>query len=374
MADIHIRNAWGSHSGSYNVAVSRMFGFMIREAFLAGKWQIVEEGSDTGWTNNILLNLSDAAVTVAAPLIVTSATGGFTSSHLGYLVTLISSNDDICGMYNIRRVIDSNTIELDERTRKQSWPADVGGITLRLHNAANTQPLGATYFVAQAPAAAPTDLQIYVTIESTTNLRFKAYPKGDYFGAATVTSQFSVDVNYNYKTRLNAYFADPAADQYYGFINYYQEGDIQFDYLSFGRFNDVVVGDTYPSFVHFCTGLDYLSFGGCAMYGLNELDVPISYYPAYYKRWSNDPDENKRESLAATKRINGGKNKVFRPVVVAQGDASGGFIRGTDPRSFCHSDLGTYDELGTEWWRMSQHALFPRDGAEDIRPTTNMTY
>ena len=68
-------------------------------------------------------------------------------------------------MYNVRRVLDSNTIQLDERTRKPTWPADVSGITLRLHDAGNTQPLGNTYLVAQAPATSSCNVQIYVTID-----------------------------------------------------------------------------------------------------------------------------------------------------------------------------------------------------------------
>ena len=374
MADIFVRNVWARHYGSYNEPTGRLIGFMMRELFLAGRWQIIDIGSDTGWTNNYLLTLSDAAVTVAEPLVVTSATGGFSSSHVGYAVSLDAVNDDIQGIYNIRNVVDSNTIELDRRTRKPTWPVDEGGMTLRMFNAANTQELGNTYFVAQAPAASGSNLQIYVTVDNSLNtMKYKAYPLGDYGGANTVTTERSDGQNYLYITRFNAYFTDPTADPFYAHIFYYDNVDNEWMNLMFGHFSDVVSGDTNPGFLEYNEGWDYLS-NDSAMDGLNESGAPITYYPTFYKMWESWNDDDKRDSKLNTLRINGGKQKLFRPIVVAQGTADGSFIRGTDPRTFCHSSIGTFDEFGTDWWRMNNHALTPRDGADDTIPTTGTTF
>lgn len=374
MADIFVRNVWARHYGGYNEFVGRVAGFMLRELFLAGRWQIIEEGADSGWTANYLLELTDAAVTAAEPLKVTSTTGGFSSSHVGYAVSIDAVNDDIQGMYNIKGVIDSNTIVLDERTRKPTWPTDESGMTLRMYNAANTDELAQTYFVAQAPAASGSNLQIYVTVDNSGNrIYVKAYPRGDYGGAAAVTSEFSTNFNYCYITRFNAYFTDPAADPFYGQIFFYQTDGSYWYVMTFGHFSNTLAGDTDPGFVQVIGDWDYLS-NEPAMYGLNEAGTPVTYYPAFYKRWESDDDSTKRESQTNTIRINGGKQKLFRPIVVAQGDSDGSFIRGIDPRTYCHSNIGIYDAFGADWWRMKDHALIPRDGADDTIPSSSTTF
>ena len=110
MAEIHIRNVRVT-GGTVSTVPERFGFFMLRELYLVGGWTEVAKDTDPNWTSssNILLSLSDFAVSTTEDLKITSPTGGFDSSHEGLMISLFASDDSNRGLYNIRAVSDRNT-------------------------------------------------------------------------------------------------------------------------------------------------------------------------------------------------------------------------------------------------------------------------
>lgn len=373
MGAVHIRNVYADYVSSAQFPEKNGL-FLMREMFIAGGWQIIDTSADAGWTDsaNVLLELSDFAVTTAEGRKITSTTGGFDSTHIGQMITLEAANTDVRGLYNISNV-ESNALYLSARTCKPSWPVDESGISGKIHKAAKGLDMGASaYFVMQAPAASGHDIQVHFRHDSYDSLIAKIYPWGDYGGAATASQEIDVGSYYsafNY-SRWNAYFADPLASEFYATIIIYgQGGDVST--WTFGILTDTAAGDTGPGFMHHCTtNFDSLS-NEPTMYMVNEAGTPTLFYPAYFKGLGSYDDSNKREQYPGALRLNNGRLKRFRPLVAGQDTTDGGFIRGRDPRSYCNSYYSNYNEFGTDWWKMDNHFLLPRDGADDVLPSND---
>lgn len=380
MGAVHVRNLWSSNeTGTNSTIMERVLLWMMREAFLAGRWTEVDKDSDTAWSSasNILLSLSDFAVTAANPYQITSATGGFdAATHEDRMITLFATDDSIRGIYNISHVKDSNTLYVDPRTRAGAWPGDDSGITGRIHKGSIGEPLdsAASYVVMQAPASSGSVLQLHFTHDSVNTFSITAYPLGDWLGAATATATHTmVTDQYNDFIRMNWYFSDESSDLLVHHYNYVgTSGTNRWSQFNAGELLSTVSGDTNPGFVN-ANAFDYLSNTG-QMYMLNEFGAPTTFYPMYYKQYSNNDDENMRERQDNALRINGGKNKVFNPIIVGEDSSSGGFIRGVDPRTYVHDSLASIDEFGTDWWNFGRNILVPRDGANDPRPIAYAPY
>lgn len=375
MADIHIRNVWAYNGGVSSALPERIFLWMSREIYLVGRWTVVDIDTDPAWdsASNILLPRTDFAVTAATPYQVTSATGGFTSSHESKMITLFASNDDIRGIYNVLKVLDSNTLLVDPRTRSGAWPSDESAITGRIHEAARNDPLDSTssYVVMQAPAASGSSLQVKFRHNGGTSFYIRGYPLGDYLTTATATDEWLIATGSGtYYTRMNHYFKDPSSGLLS--LGYYYDKYGNWRYITAGELTNTVPGDTNPGFVEHWDE-KYLTNG--PLYMLNEVNAPATFYPMYWKRWDADTADNKRESQPLTLRMNGGKVKMFRPMVLGENSADGGFIRGLDPRTFVHQHVsGTIDEFGTDWWYMGDHTVVPRDGVDDTIPLASETF
>jgi hypothetical protein len=375
MGAVHIRNVWSYNgTGSNSQYMERVLLWMMREAFLAGRWTEVDKDVASGWASasNILLSLSDFAVTAANPYQVTSATGGFdAATHETYMLTLFAANDSIRGIYNVDHVKDSNTLYVDPRTRAGDWPVDESGITGRIHKASQGDPLSsaASYVVMQAPAASGSVMQIHFTHDSVDTLTITGYPLGDWLSAATATGSQTIVTTYNNDYgRMNWYFSDQASNllMHHAFYEGTASANHWHDFNA-GELLSTASGDTNPGFINTVdSSFDHLS-NGSPMQMLNESGAPTVFYPTYYKKFSDNGDYDIRERQANAVRINGGRHKVFNPVVVGDDSSGGGFLRGIDPRTYTHYNLQAMEEFGTDWWYMTNNALVPKDGADDPR-------
>jgi hypothetical protein len=359
--------------------MERVLLWMMREAFLVGRWTEVDKDADTAWGSalNILLSPTDLAVTAANPYQVTSATGGFdAATHEGRMITLFAVNDNIRGLYNIEHVKDANTLYVDSRTRAGAWPSDESGITGRIHKGSIGEPLDSTasYAVMQAPAASGSVLQLHFTHDSANTLTITAYPLGDWLGAATPTAAHTIVTDqYNDYIRMNWYFSDQSSDLLMHHSYYEGPSPNRWRQFNAGELLSVASGDTNPGFLNAGNDFDQLSDSG-AMRMLNESGGQADFWPTQYKHYSNNDESDIRERQADAVRINGGRHKVYNPVVVGEDTANGGFLRGIDPRTYCHSNLASIEEFGTDWWNFGSNTLIPRDGINDPRPIAYASY
>lgn len=379
MGDIHIRNVRLDDGGSSSTHIDRQFLWMLWEIFLLGRWQEIDKTVSTVWTDpaNVLLDkgidsgTADLAVLSANSHQITSASGGFDAGlHEGKIISLYATDDSNRGMYNIRRVIDANTILVDVRTRGATW-VDESSMSGRIHVGSSGAPFSSTeYFVMQAPAASGRNLQVHISHNSTTSLFVTGYPKGDWLTLKTATTTETIDIVYNGSIyRWNAFLADAAASEFYAHIYAYDNTDI-WRRIIVGELTDVAVGDTDPGFVH--TNVVWSSLDDNGEHQMiNEFDVPIECFPAFYKRARALDEENKREQQLAARKINGGLAKVFRPIVLAEDTADGGFVRGNVPYEFCNYHYTDFDEFTSTRWKMGQHVVVPRNGADDITPLSS---
>lgn len=373
MAETHIRNVVVPYSGSVATVPENVTLFMMREMYLAGGWQEIEKDADSAWTSasNILLPLSDFAVTIADPQKVTSPTGGFdAATHEGWMLSLFASDGANRGLFNIRSVVNSNTLYVDKRTRPMAWNSDESGITGRIHKASLGDPFtvgGSSYFVVQAPAASGRNLQLRYQFNNGDDLNLVAYPLGDYLTAGSVTSQWVWD-SYNLgNSSWNGYFSDPAASEFLSGV-YVYSNLVGTRNVFAGELFNVAAGDSNPGFVQYDTDWDDLTR---AMYMLNEANVATSFYPSFYVWNTTSGAGAARDRIQEAKRINRDRFKVYNPMVVGENASNGGFIRGNTPRFYTNYYAPNYDEFGTDFWSMTTGALVPRNGADDVFPFRN---
>lgn len=371
MGDVHIRNVRVEGDGGH-LHAEQIGLWMHREMFELGHWQQIDIDADAAWASasNILVSLIDFSVLTANIMQVTSVVGGFTAAHEGLMLSLFASDDSNRGMYNIRRVIDSNTLLVDERTRAGNWSSDESGITGRIHKASTGLAFTGTgsYFVVQAPAASGHNLQLHYTHDGYDNVFVKAYPHGDYAGAALATSQVSLNRAYQDISRYNAFFCDAGAPEFYAAIYEYYDG-VWYRTVT-GLLTDVAVGDPDPAFLHYGNAFDLLA-DEPILQMLNELNTQTNFYPTFYKKIRDQNEDSKRESQLLAKKMNGNLAKVFRPLVIGANSANGGFMRGNTPHEFANQWYAD-DGFGTSRWKMGNHTLMPRDGVDDIKPMATL--
>ncbi|MHA2333078.1 MAG: hypothetical protein ACXAEU_13745 [Candidatus Hodarchaeales archaeon] len=369
MGDIHIRNVYFV-GPDINGQIPFEMLWTMRELFLIGRWQEIEKDAHAAWTSvsNVLLELADFAVDDAVQNVITSATGGFTSDMAGGFISLYASIDSNRSLYRIANVIDSNTLAVDGATRLTAW-TDETGISGKIHNGGSGARLDTTaYFVMQAPAGSGRSLQVHFDTSVLTKIEARAYPKGDYTTSATATADVvSTFSNYTDVFRINAYFPDDAATDYYAMIYAFMGYSNDWQTWIFGELSDAAVGDDYPGFISYSLGWNFFE-DDAELYMLNETDSQVIFYPTFYKYKSDlNATTHKRLTQALVRKINGGKVKQVQPLVLGEDSAGGGFQRGITPHSFCHVDIAD-DQFGSDFWKIAEHSLVPRNGVNDSAP------
>lgn len=364
MAAVHIRNV--RVDGSVNYTLVKLMVFMWREAALAAGWQITADGGNSAWTDpaNILLELSDVSLSSLAATEVYSATGGFTSGMVGKIIS-IYGNDQNRGMYNIRRYVDTNTILIDERCRVASW-ADETGISVKVHNGGvGAPPENGSVIIAPPLVSGKTsEWQMYAGTGNVTSFYTRARPV-----TGLVTDSHTYTVGYNTTDlRYNAFFADHTSAHFYGlFVVFDSAGNWRGG--CFGEVSSRAVGDDRGAFMQkLVDGTDWNVGLESPMYMLNELSAPISCYPAYYKDGLDVSADAMRERANLAQRINGGRAKSFRPLVLAENSPDGGYMAGLHPMEFCHSGWSNFDEFAGSYWKMGSNILIPKNGVDDPTP------
>jgi hypothetical protein len=329
--------------------------------FRVSDWVEDHQDADPGWSANVILSFTDAAVSAATATQVTSATGGFLDSHIGKVLVL-EGNDDNRGMYNIRNVLDSNTLLIDERCRTASWTTETG-ITARVVDPSDTQISNDTHIVWREPT-----LGLQVDFWSNNDeIYAQMYPKGDYLTTPNPCGQLSLDLQYsNSQSRFNGYLGDPAASYYHCMFAFYRYGN--WHSMCWGELGDVAVGDDHPGFMQVTCGDNYWGRASrSAMKMLNNVDSQMDAYPYFYKQALGYSFEDWRDRELLAQKINGGRAKRFRPQVILLDTASGQYIRGVHPAEFVHIGWPN-DEFGSGYWKMGDAVIIPRNGSEDIIP------
>ena len=341
---IHIRNCatpiYGSDSCLY-----RIIPWFWREALLCARWTERANNADAAWLGNLITSYTDMYVNPASPGIVRTA-GGNVSAHAGRTLTLIDpTNDANCVIANIRSVVDSTTLLLDEWTLAKPW-VTASSLTGRIHLTGQTSLLTAgAWTVMEAPVGSPS-FQVRITCSSTANrVTFDCLPKGDYTGAKTYTAAFNQDQAANFRAlRLNADIDGELFMLWHtpftsaGANNGYWYG------MAGGSLTDVDVTDLYPRFITEC----YVPYAsgwevGYARAFCNQLLMlsytytQVSAYTEHMKAFSDSSgvDANQlfsgSQPLAPRWRQNNNKLGVAFPYVAMDDVVTGGYRRGKLP-------------------------------------------
>lgn len=369
MAAVHIRNVRVDMNANYTFV--KCMVFMWREAALVAGWQIIYDGGNSAWTDpaNVYLELSDVALDSLAATEVYSATGGFTSGMVNKIIS-IYGNDQNRGMYNIKRYIDTNTILIDQRCRVAAW-ADETGISVKVHNGGVGAPPESGN-VTIAPPSGTSRLcrfNMYAGSGNATTYYTRVDPKGNGLYAATTT----YTVGYSTQDlRWNAFFADDLASHFYMLYAAY-DGAANWQSACFGEVSSRAVADTGSGFTQqLCDGTDWSVGLEAAMQSTNDLDATIACYPMFYKDGQGVSADSMRERANLAQKINGGRAKTFRPLIMAENSPEGGFIRGIHPMEFCHSGWPNFEEFAGAYWKMGSNILIPKNGASDPVPLASV--
>lgn len=383
---IHIRNLRSSYVAS-NYMYYRWWLWLFREIMveLAG-WTEIFKTVDASWASasNLLLTVTDAAVDSSYPKRITSATGGFTG-HAGDYVTLKASNDQNKGVFRIEYVADDNTIYISEDSKPANGWVTESGITARIHNMGKGEYLASSNvdLVIQPPTG---NNQFWIGMDTNGNLAdVRAYPKGDYLGAATGTSIESIDAHYqDYRSRSNFYI-NGSSMLFYVYTSSY------FYIVNFGELLSTSPSDTYPGF---CSGsfdaianasysaspTNWDSGKGMSVVNmLSHLDNPLTGYTLVIKSDTDDTaaaahydgyDHNK--SWPDRIKMQGGKTKAEEKWVCMSDSAEGGYPRGKLPTiRQANNSLPEVTGVSSNWIHLYDGLLVPRDGLNDNRISSN---
>jgi len=357
---IHIRNCatpiYGSDSCLY-----RIIPWIWREALLCARWTERANNADAAWAGNVIATLTDMYVNQASPGIVRTA-GGNVSAHAGRTLTLIDpTNDANCVIANIRSVIDSTTLWLDDWNRAKPW-VTASGLTGRIHLTGQTSLLTAgAWAVMEAPVGSP-PFQVRITCSSTANrITFDCLPKGDYTTTKLYTAAFNQDQAANFRAlRLNADIDGELFMLWHtpftsaGANNGYWYG------MAGGSLTDVDATDLYPRFIteclvpqasgwevgyarSFCTQLNVLSY----------TDTQISAYTEHMKAFSDASDVDANQLFSGSRpvaprwRQNNNKLGVAFPYVVTDDAVTGGYRRGKLPWRLVNKNWDSWRRLDT---------------------------
>lgn len=357
---MHIRNVWSDAEGSNNDGGSTVL-FLLREMFRISDWVEDYLDADPAWSGNVILSLADVAVSAVTATQVTSATGGFTSSHIGKVLVL-EGNDSNRGMYNIRNVLDTNTLLIDERCRTASWTTE-SGITARIVDPSDNVITNSKHTVWREPTIG---LQVdFWAVDD--DIYLQMYPKGDYLTTPNPCAVTSLSVQYSSSpSRFNAYLSDPTASYFFCYFSFYHYG--QWGSACWGELGDVAVGDNYPGFTQvLCETGDWSIAPKYALRMLNDVDSQMNAYSYFYKRALGYAFADWRDRELLAQKINGGRAKRYRPQVLLLDTVSGQYMRGVHPMEFVHIGWPN-DEFGSGYWKMGDCVIVPRNGSEDIIP------
>lgn len=369
-AAVHIRNVFVNVVSNYHL--SKVMVFMWREAALAAGWQILSDGGNPAWTDpsNVYLELTDVELDSLAATEVYSATGGFTSGMEGKIIS-IYGNDQNRGMYNVRRYIDTNTILIDERCRYAAW-TDETGISVKVHNGGVGTPPENGNVTFAAPSGSGKETMywnIYAGSGNTVNWYMRARPLGD----TIYTSTLSDVVGYSTQDfRFNAFFGDTSATHFYSVIYAYDSAG-WWHATCLGEVSSRAVGDDRGGFIQQLVSTTDWDVGiESPMYMLSELSAPISAYPMYYKYGLDANVDSMRERTNLAQRINSGRAKTFRPLVMTEHSPEGGYMKGLHPMEFCHSGWPDFEEFAGSYWKLGSNVLVPKNGSTDPTPLASV--
>ena len=381
MSDMHVRNLRASGPWSGNYHSGEVFMFTLREALLAAGWQIIDDESKPAYTDplNVLLELTDAEFDSAQATEIYSATGGFLESMEGDAISVYTDGTAAGqinrGVYNIKRVIDTNTLLIDQRCRVAAWD-DQTGVSVKIHNCGVGAWLGYSsgpILVFQPPAASGINVQYKMELKTDGTAMYQTcFPLGNYGGGDTETASRDMTWTYNdYNMRLNFCLNDGNESHFRNLWYTYTAG---WRGSCFGKLSQGAATD--PAF--FVQRLVDIGAGAGWDVGLetgirmiNELGAQIDGNIMYYKYGLNATVDSCRERQALAKLINGTRAKTFRPLVITENSPEGGFTRGVMPQEFKHASWPALSEFGTDYWSMGSNILVPRNGAADTVPLSS---
>jgi len=376
MSDFHVRNVRVYFSGGDNYDDAQAFMFVLRESLIAAQWQIIDDESDPAYNDpgNIFLSLSDAQFAAASATEIYSATGGFDVGMESGIISVYgdgtAAGNANRGLYNIKKVIDSNTILVDERNRVAPW-SDQTGVTIRVFQVDNPYIANSRNLVFQPPAASGINVQYQLTINSTgSQFYLYAYPLGDYATTKLITASHVFTVPYNISSfRFNLCLSD-GNDPHFRNLWYWYDGTGWVG-GAFGKLSQCAAAD--PAFFIQRLVNQNQSYGWDValehdLKMLNETYAQINANIMYYKDGVNVDVGASRERQPLARAINSNRAKTFRPLVLTEASAEGGFMRGIHPMEYCHSSWPDLAEYGTDYWKMGYNTIVPRNGVDDPAP------
>lgn len=367
---IFMRNVLHGHSSFPTSQFWMRFLVTFREIMLAGKWTEVYKTNATEWDANITLTLADAAVSGAAPLRITSPTGGFTG-YAGQGITMLSSNDENRGVFRIAAVISDNELAIELGCAPPNGWTTETGISCRLFDWGNDDPLTNATILDMAPPSGTNEL--YTTFASGYYVDFFAYPDGYQAGAGHPTNikEFIVSSN-DKRCYFNAYFDGGPNALIYAFTE-----NTNF-IIIVGELDDVEVGDTYPGFLSVALN----SFDPFLLNQLSDVNMIDSASPTTklkYQPMALVDSGDKQASSAITTRYSyklgtrlvNGKARLQKPWVY-EGTTLGGFVRGRIP----HYRLTNWNweqfrpmDSARSWLHLKTGFAVPMNGGNDNVPT-----
>lgn len=352
--------------------------FVLRELYLLGYWQELEKSADAAWTsvNNVLAEPTDLEVAAADELIITSPTAPFTQAMEDQFISLYASNNDNRGLYRIKRFVSSSKIILEPMCRPTPW-VDETGISAKIHNAGKSDYLiDGSYFVMRAPSATGRPTEVYATAASGRWIELYGYPLGDWFdppgvpstpGARTATAGTGAQIAYSsVRSYFNAYITDPSGA---GLLHHVQIGSDMWVRLVTGELEDVDTGDDSPGFVNSTddnAGREYPDSDlGARLHMLNDTDSQMYYWATYLARAYNDDSAAGNPHRLQYNIVMKGKAPFFKPLVLANSEAAGGYIRGRLPYYVCNPYQPKLFPIDPDYFHIRNGVVIPRMGSAD---------
>jgi len=324
MAGIHIRDLYVGNSGWAGYLFWSRSLVVIREMFLAGRWTDGTFTNKTEYDNNIVLALSDCAVSSSSAARITSTTGGFSALNTNYLITLLAANDENRGVYRIFKILNDNEIEV-RNPPPDGWTTETG-ISGRLFESGNGDPIANNNTFSMIPPSGTNEPRFYT--QNGYNLYLQCYPDGmsggHNVGTDTTTFQVSYTATDGY---LNAYFSGDGPEA----VFYASTPSYNLAYVVYGELEGAASGDTYPGYmfedvwVAITVAAD--TYNDINVYMIDHTPAALAFKFAGLSRASNEYQSADFRQMDLNCRSVGHKAKLEKPWVY-NGDANGGYPRG----------------------------------------------
>jgi hypothetical protein len=353
----------------------------IREMLLAAGWTEEMNDGQAGWSDQVYLTLSDGVVSSTTDYQITSTTGGFTG-YEDHCITLIATNDENSGIYQIGEVVDDNTIMVTPTQAPPDGWINESGIDLRItHWGGGTGTKlsdSSGIDLTMTPPSGNNQLRFYVPVGASQadHLYIYAYPKGDrnsgYSGIST--DYITPDLDYrDKKAMFNGYI-----DGVNGYIRL--SGDVWGDaFFHFGELENVVAADTYPGFI----GGRYGSMTAgawnqvvmnriCTMRMLDHADTPLDGYFTFLGRHSAELFANNTNGISNNRTMKG--YLYMDDILIHMANAgNGGYARGIHPfLKFTNQSLERTRpmDVAGNYIHLNDGIVVPRNGPNDPIPTS----